>query len=131
MMWVRETWGFTARWPVGFCEEHLRERLPWEPNGMAFRADNPPGLWCWKSPIHLLRQWSRINRKILSVRPERLQDITEDDARGEGCFPIVHSDGAVDCGTRKSTFATLWDSINGKNHPWASNPWVWRIEFEK
>lgn len=26
-------------------------------------------------------------------------------------------------------FATLWEAINGKAHPWASNPWVWVVEF--
>lgn len=32
----------------------------------------------------------------------------------------------------KVTYAkALWDSINGKRHPWASNPWVWRYEFRR
>jgi len=26
---------------------------------------------------------------------------------------------------------SLWDSINGKKHPWSSNPYVWVIEFKK
>ena len=24
----------------------------------------------------------------------------------------------------------LWDSINLKKHPWASNPWTWCITFK-
>ena len=28
-------------------------------------------------------------------------------------------------------FADIWDSINGKKYPWANNPWVWVIEFER
>ena len=28
-------------------------------------------------------------------------------------------------------FATAWNLINGKKHPWSSNPWVWVIEFKK
>lgn len=28
-------------------------------------------------------------------------------------------------------FRRLWDSINGKKYPWASNPWVWVLEFER
>jgi hypothetical protein len=26
-------------------------------------------------------------------------------------------------------FAVLWDHINGKRAPWASNPWVWVLEW--
>lgn len=29
------------------------------------------------------------------------------------------------------TFADLWDRINGKKHPWGSNPFVWVIEFKR
>ena len=28
-------------------------------------------------------------------------------------------------------FHKLWDAINGKKHPWASNPWVWAITFKR
>lgn len=28
-------------------------------------------------------------------------------------------------------FASLWDSINFKKHPWESNPWVWVVEFKQ
>ena len=29
------------------------------------------------------------------------------------------------------SFAFLWDSINGKKHPWADNDWVWVYEFRR
>lgn len=32
--------------------------------------------------------------------------------------------------TALEAYAALWDRINPK-HPWSSNPWVWRIEFER
>lgn len=28
-------------------------------------------------------------------------------------------------------YRCVWDSINGKKHPWESNPWVWAITFKK
>jgi len=28
-------------------------------------------------------------------------------------------------------FKNLWESINGKKHPWASNPWVWVLSFQR
>jgi hypothetical protein len=24
-----------------------------------------------------------------------------------------------------------WDSINGKQYPWETNPWVWAVEFRR
>lgn len=29
----------------------------------------------------------------------------------------------------RCAYRHLWDRINGKSHPWASNPWIWCIEF--
>ena len=32
--------------------------------------------------------------------------------------------------TAKESYASLWDSINGKKHPWESNPWVFVYTFK-
>jgi len=78
-----------------------------------------------KTPsIHMPRWASRLTLEIVSVRVERLQEIAEADARAEGC-------GDPPFGTRRETFAILWDAINGKRAPWESNPWVWRVEFRR
>jgi len=91
------------------------------------RGDSP----CrWRPSIYMPRWASRITLRITDIRVERLQDITEDDARAEGCDPVVHPDGAVDCGTRKTTFASLWNKINGPG-AWDANPWVWVVSFER
>lgn len=29
----------------------------------------------------------------------------------------------------KREYETLWNAINSERAPWASNPWVWAIEF--
>lgn len=45
---------------------------------------------------------------------------------GYGCFDEAKHGGRL----AQIGFATLWDSINGKKAPWASNPWVWVITFK-
>jgi len=67
-------------------------------------------------PKDVCRLWLRVT----DVRAERLQDITQAEIRREG-VPSGDIGG----------FKTLWDTINKKRAPWASNPWVWRIEFER
>jgi hypothetical protein len=138
LLWVRETWG--AVWPAD-------EPVPLRQCEIEYRADLPPGCtdrpgeWPadegngpevpkWRPSIHMPRWASRITLRITDIRVERLQDITENDAKAEGCDPVVHPDGAVDCGTRKTTFAKLWNHINGPG-AWDENPWVWVISFER
>lgn len=75
--------------------------------------------------------------KILSIRPERLQDISEDDCLLEGVFVFDFGFGACygfegvkkEHETAMSAFIELIDRICGKG-TWEANPWVWRIEFE-
>lgn len=83
----------------------------------------------WRPSIFMPRWASRIALEITDVRAQRLQDISEDDAGAEGCGP-VSQDGLVECGTRKTTFRQLWDSINGSD-AWDANPWVWALTFRR
>jgi hypothetical protein len=86
----------------------------------------------WKPSIFMPRWASRITLEIVSVRVERLQEITEDDVVAEGIeFPCEEpetSEHPVGC---VCEYRNLWDRINGNKHPWSSNPWVWRIEFKR
>lgn len=88
--------------------------------------------------------------EIVSVRVERLQNISEDDARAEGIergkdFPgwyrgPLDGDGAglaeagrhfkIPTAFPKLAFRALWESINGAGS-WAANPWVWVVEFRR
>ncbi len=99
-------------------------------NGCVYRADYHPDYGRidadktlyhdkkrWTSPLFMPRWASRLTLEIVSVRVERLQEITEADAHAEG-FEWYQ-------------FSVAWQEINGKKHPWTSNPWVWVIEFRK
>jgi hypothetical protein len=85
----------------------------------------------WKSPLFMPRKLSRITLEVTSVRVERLQQITDADAIAEG---MPHpTEWSLDCSSTPPTrhFRELWDSINRKRCPWASNPWVWAISFKR
>lgn len=79
----------------------------------------------WKPSIHMPRFASRITLEITSVRVERLQDISEADARAEGI-------SRAECpGWHATTdFRALWAAINGPES-WDANPWVWVVEFQR
>jgi hypothetical protein len=69
----------------------------------------------------------RLLLKIKSIRVERLQDISEEDAIAEGA---IQHEKETDWLTAKFGFEMIWLKINGKES-WISNPFVWVYEFEK
>lgn len=83
--------------------------------------------------IHMTRAQARILLEITAVRVERLQDISEEQAKAEGA-PMELAElertvlGAV--ATYRAGFARLWQSINGAES-WSANPWVWVVEFKR
>jgi hypothetical protein len=117
-LWVRETW----RQAVSLTPTKLRvgERI-------VYRADDGVPQGVWRPSIFMPRWASRIDLEVTGVRVERLQEITEEDARAEG---VTRSDGAHPESARNA-YARLWDAINGKRAPWASDPMVWRVEFRR
>ena len=116
-LWVREMWAAPHHY-----DGHIPREIP-EGVGIHYAATEERGGLLWRPSIHMPRWVSRIALEITGVRVERLHGISLNDARAEGvdqfsvCSPIE--------------FKQLWESINGKKHPWDSNPWVWVIEFTK
>jgi hypothetical protein len=123
-LWVRETWSRVenGHWcPIGGDPVYKADGGSY--SGSGFR---------WISSIHMPRWASRITLEITGVRVERLQGISEEDCIAEGCDGSSAGFGeAVSKTLSHAWFFQLWDSINDKKHPWASNPWVWVIEFRK
>jgi len=137
-LWVREThmnwWKLDPENPEG---PRLFSHVA------AFAADGyvlEPGER-WIPSIHMLRAASRILLEITGVRIERLQDISDSDARAEGieCWA-----GDLECGYRnyldesgqdwtlspRESFQSLWESINGPAS-WSANPWVWPLDLRR
>jgi hypothetical protein len=120
-LWVREQHRFTRDAKHDYIE---------------FRSDGQVGIvqdnseWLrdedferWKPSIHMPRWASRITLEVVSVRVERLNDISEDDAKTEG---VALADC---CLTYFHGYSKLWESINGPGS-WEANPWVWVITFK-
>ena len=92
----------------------------------------------WVTPLFMPRWASRITLEITDVRVERLQEISEDDARAEGAewygFADLQPNGELREGPSfayRAGFHDLWDSINADRCPWESNPFVWAVSFRK
>lgn len=152
-LWVKEAWGVGTRphpahgWIDGLEYKAdalagddalpLREVAP--PEGVSLSDFEGKG---WRSPRFMPRWASRLTLEITEIRVQRLQDISEEDARGEGvelpCVvdadcppgkgrPLIRLTGpcppiryladpraASIADMRRAEFASLWDSINGK-----------------
>jgi hypothetical protein len=70
--------------------------------------------------------------EITAVRVERIQDITEEDAKAEGI--VVWEGDRLQRGNSggQQDFSKLWDSLNAKRgYGWDVNPWVWVISFRR
>lgn len=89
-----------------------------------------------KSPLAMPRWASRMTLIVDDVKVERLQDISEADARVEGCtddcdpFWRPHG-GDPDSGGNPScrnSFEWLWGDIHGPD-AWDANPWACAISF--
>ncbi|HBL7239249.1 TPA: hypothetical protein LS257_001872 [Serratia liquefaciens] len=149
-LWVRETWGVVSH---DFDEsERIIDWVPDRPataihempfgngyySGHAIYAVDGQFTWgdddghgersCWKPSIHMPRAACRILLEITAVRVERLNRISEEDAKAEG-YPLERE---VDGGAHDPWlwFRDLWDGIYPDND-FKVNPWVWVIEFKR
>ncbi|SPF51178.1 conserved hypothetical protein [Candidatus Desulfosporosinus infrequens] len=138
ILWVRETWSqldMDYRVVTGKLDIDDFEGCP-----IVYRADdNPEHFNYWRPSIYMPRKAARLFLKVTNIRAERLQIITEEDARSEGCidFHDKIGDGKFDDVaefdlTARDAFSELWDNLNKKRgYGWGLNPWVYVLEFEK
>jgi hypothetical protein len=152
-LWVRETWKY-ADWTEDgepwiayaaggddlLCrtfDEEWDKRLGdiWADlsNPENYNIDNRAADRRWRPSIHMPRWASRITLEITGVRVERLRDISEADAQAEGIerageYWRNYGNPMDPCLRPRTSFATLWSSINGPGS-WDANPWVWVVEF--
>jgi hypothetical protein len=139
-LWVREAWAEVGTMDPGYT---------------VYRASYPdclpPGLenvpetieeagYRWKPSIHMHRHRSRLTLiATADAREERLQDISEDDAKAEGAMfhdgrGVGHSGWRHDYtdvyDDARSSFARLWQSLYTKpGERWEDNPELVVLSF--
>jgi len=131
-LWVRETWTAAMHEPKG-------------PADCLYRADDNRGVEDlaeakWTPSIHMPRWACRLVLPLVSVRVERVQDITEEDAKAEGVEPVLmRGIGSYpewmrptmrEVGGHQKAFELLWKQIYG-DALWDANPWVWVAEWKE
>lgn len=92
----------------------------------------------WKPSIHMPKKYARIFLKVVSVKVERLQDITAGGIKEEG-FNKDTSTFEVEGYTHETVvrhalvawWKTLWDSTAPEKYKWEDNPYVFVYEFEE
>ena len=146
-LWVRETWAQSKGNGHRTLYRADLDTDRWPPS--VERPDDR--IRCWRPSIHMPRAASRFSLEIIDARVERLQEITEADARAEGVracdrcsgtgidpVRVGHDpDWCEECGgasqgtTARDVFARLWDEINARRAPWVVNPWVWVVAFRR
>ncbi|HEU4641259.1 MAG TPA: hypothetical protein VFS44_02310 [Gemmatimonadaceae bacterium] len=151
-LWVRETWqDWCPLWSGAWCGCGSKEMVA-ETHRPAYRAtpDERGEPKRWRPAIHMPRWASRITLEITDIRVERVQDISEDDARAEGArrfddIPDSHPYGqggrwsmgrpasSDEClGSARFAFANLWNALNAaRGLGWDENPWCWVISFRR
>lgn len=98
----------------------------------------------WHSSIHMPKEAARIWLKVTDVRVERLQEITDEQAKREGIqydecptgFTWKQETDMHNCYTTPiGAMQALWNSTIKKSdldrYGWDASPWVWVIEFER
>ncbi len=129
-LWVRETFFGDEEWGGCFYRADMPIRCG---DGNTIYASE----FKWKPSIHMPRWASRITLEITGIRVERVQDISQRDARAEGGPP---SHPSVDKVSRtfgfadfsRSWFGQTWNSIYAaKGYGWDVNPWVWVVKFSR
>ena len=106
-LWVKESWA---------------NNIPGCPNGLSYKADHidplgdgPAHPMKWKSPIFMPHWASRLTLEVISVRVERLQEISEDDAIAEGIERLFT---AEQCNTIAGLVGTKPEDHGYNNYLW-------------
>jgi len=130
-LWVKEGWGTDP------CYDHIKPRdlkATWRIY-TAHTGGLVLGFHQARSSRYMPRWASRLTLHVEAVKIERLQDISEEDARAEGVQQVGIETGAilassapVEIGSYAAAFCDLWESLHGRES-WDANPEVVALTF--
>lgn len=147
-LWVREAHALVPA-SAYRCSEGVEQAIdPVYPRQAAiYRAGwerSAPGVG-WRPSIHMPRWASRLTLNVTDVRVQRVQEISEDDARAEGSFLercdcsamrakpkdwVMASFRQTACAYHGEEFRYLWNHLNAsRGYGWEANPWVVAVTF--
>jgi len=142
-LWVREAWQAYHQTSVECDEWEICEgppsRLREEYSAVIEYRATSQSLGFWRPSIHMPRWASRLSLVITDVRVERLQSISEEDAKAEGVEPVgdrwrdympEREAPTRTYATARESFLSLWESVYG-TASLVANPWVWCVSFER
>ncbi len=144
--------GYTCRYGVAGDWLYNRELLRERPTGWIYAADEVPVIvqkrdelamitWAhhkeqdYCPSIHMPKWATRTWKELLEIRAERIQDITEQDARAEG-VKAKYVGGHITLTNQeyysyRAAFVDLWNHLNGKRgYGMDTNPYVWVLVYK-
>ena len=95
-------------------------------------------IWQWKRPklpAMFMPRWAcRYYARVVSVRPERLRDISMEDCIAEGMPSYTRAKGVLSLTPpdHRWWYIEWWDQLHRKpEDQWEANPWVWVYVLEE
>jgi hypothetical protein len=133
ILWVRETFAKTSEGEYLYRADPVFDHCGKGDFG-----------WKWSPSRHMPREAARMFLEVKGVRVERLQDISEADAKAEGVgkfelmelekipssLILLKRNSAIPQASYKAGFYKVWEELNAKRgYGWTANPYVYVYEF--
>lgn len=136
VIWWKETWtpaesdggpviSYRAGGTMMHCAKGDKRNGTWEEFVVPGHAGTVYDFDQWRPSIFMPRWAARYTSDVIGAWPERLQEISWDDAVAEGCPGYRPTQDEP-----TQQYQRLWNEINGPGS-WEANPLVWVYEFTR
>jgi len=123
LLWVKETF-MKVSWLDG---KSAKKTMTYYKAG----AQKPVYANKWKPSIHMFKTDARLWLEITDIKAQRIQSISEEDAREEGCgVAKIYGFSEIGQSSFREGFFAKWISVYGIES-YYENPWIWAIKFKQ